>query len=73
MVRQVGMFDVEDRLAGLSQKGDDLERLQAGIDFERFRPELERAAGLPEQGRAAAVRPRPDVQDLDPADPEQPQ
>ena len=27
MVRQVGMFDVEDRLAGLSRKGDGLERL----------------------------------------------
>jgi hypothetical protein len=27
MVRQIGMFDVEDRLARLSEKGDDLERL----------------------------------------------
>ena len=39
MVWQVGMFDVEDRLAGLSKKGDDLERLQAVVDFEVFRPE----------------------------------
>ena len=27
MVRQIGVFDVEDRLAGLSKKGDHLERL----------------------------------------------
>jgi hypothetical protein len=33
MARQVGMFDVEDRLAGLSKKGDDLERLTAVVDF----------------------------------------
>jgi hypothetical protein len=30
-------------LAGLSKKGDDLERLASVIDFELFRPELERA------------------------------
>jgi hypothetical protein len=33
MVRQVGMFDVENRLAGLSKKGDDLERLKSVVDF----------------------------------------
>ena len=38
MARQVGMFDVEERLAGLSKKGDDLERLAAVVDFELFRP-----------------------------------
>jgi hypothetical protein len=48
MARQVGMFDVEDRLAGLSKKGDDLERLQGVVDFELFRPELERAVALAE-------------------------
>jgi IS5 family transposase len=55
MVRQVGVFDVEDRLAGLSKKGDELERLQAVVDFELFRPELERAHG-PTARRAAGRR-----------------
>jgi hypothetical protein len=55
MARQVGMFDVEDRLAGLSKKGDDLVRLAAVIDFELFRPELERA--VPRADRAKGGRP----------------
>jgi IS5 family transposase len=55
MVRQVGMFDVEARLAGLSKKGDDLERLQAVVDFEVFRPELERA--VPRADRSKGGRP----------------
>jgi IS5 family transposase len=55
MARQVGMFDVEERLAGLTKKGDDLERLAAVIDFELFRPELERA--VPRADRAKGGRP----------------
>jgi IS5 family transposase len=55
MARQVGMFDVEERLAGLSKKGDDLERLAAVIDFEAFRPELERA--VPRAERSKGGRP----------------
>jgi IS5 family transposase len=55
MVRQVGMFDVEDRLAGLSKKGDELERLAAVVDFELFRPELERA--VPRADRSKGGRP----------------
>ena len=38
-----GFFDFEERLAELSAKGDDLERLNGVIDFEIFRPDLERA------------------------------
>jgi IS5 family transposase len=53
--RQVGRFEVEDRLAGVSKKGDDLERLAAVIDFELFRPELERA--LPRADRSKGGRP----------------
>jgi transposase, IS5 family len=41
--RQPGFFDVEDRLRELSAKGDDLERIAALVDFEQFRPDLERA------------------------------
>jgi IS5 family transposase len=55
MARQVGMFDVEERLAGLSRKGDDLERLAAVVDFELFRPELERA--VPRADRSQGGRP----------------
>jgi transposase, IS5 family len=55
MARQVGMFDVEARLAGLSKKGDDLERLAAAVDFEVFRPQLERA--VPRADRAKGGRP----------------
>jgi IS5 family transposase len=55
MGRLAGFFDVEERLAGLSKKGDDLERLAAVIDFELFRAELERA--VPRADRAKGGRP----------------
>src|SRR5215207_5211687 len=40
---QVGFFDVDQRLKELSAKGDALERLNAIVDFEAFRPDLARA------------------------------
>lgn len=43
MIGQPGFFDVGDRLRELSAKGDGLERIAALVDFEMFRPELERA------------------------------
>jgi IS5 family transposase len=55
MGRQPGFFDLEERLAGLSAKGDGLERLSAVIDFELFRPELERA--VPRADRSQGGRP----------------
>jgi IS5 family transposase len=55
MGRPAGLFDVGERLAGLSRKGDDLERLAAVVDFELFRPELERA--VPRADRAKGGRP----------------
>jgi len=55
MTGQSGFFDLEERLAGLSRKGDDLERLNAVIDFELFRPELERA--VPRADRSKGGRP----------------
>jgi transposase, IS5 family len=55
MRRPAGFFDLEDRLAGLSKKGDDLERLADVVDFERFRPELERA--VPRADRSKGGRP----------------
>jgi transposase, IS5 family len=56
MGRPAGFFDVEERLAGLSKKGDDLERLAAVVDFELFRSELERAVRAPTARRAAGHR-----------------
>jgi IS5 family transposase len=55
MGRQAGFFDLEERLALLSAKGDGLERLSAVIDFELFRPELERA--VPRADRSKGGRP----------------
>jgi hypothetical protein len=55
MGRQIGMFDVEERLAGLLKKGDDLERLAAVIDFELFRAGLEHA--VPRAERSKGGRP----------------
>jgi IS5 family transposase len=55
MTGQQGFFDLEERLARLSAKGDDLERLAAVVDFELFRPELERA--VPRADRSKGGRP----------------
>jgi transposase, IS5 family len=55
MGQQPGFFDMADRLRELSAKGDDLERIAALVDFERFRPELERA--VPRSGGAKGGRP----------------
>ena len=56
MGRAAGLFEVEERLAGLSRKGDDLERLAAVIEFELFRPELERAVPRSSGRRTGARR-----------------
>jgi transposase, IS5 family len=55
LVGQPGFFDLEDRLARLSAKGDELERLGAVVDFELFRSELERA--VPRADRSKGGRP----------------
>jgi transposase, IS5 family len=55
MAGQAGFFDLEERLASLSKKGDDLERLSAVVDFELFRPELE--AAVPRANRSKGGRP----------------
>jgi hypothetical protein len=43
MSGQAGLFDVDDRLKRLSDLGDQLEAFAAAVDFEVFRPELDRA------------------------------
>ena len=52
---QAGFFDVDERLKQLSAKGDSLERLNAVVDFELFRPDLEQA--VPRSDRAKGGRP----------------
>ncbi len=47
MAKQPGFWDVEERLKEISADGDPLETLAGAVDFERFRPILERAAGKP--------------------------
>jgi len=42
-MKQVGFFDVEERLARLSGLGDQLEAFSRTVDFEAFRPDLEKA------------------------------
>jgi IS5 family transposase len=53
--RTPGFFDVDLRLADLSAKGDDLERVKALVDFEMFRPAL--VAAVPRSDRQKGGRP----------------
>lgn len=55
MAKEPGLFDVDARLRELSAKGDDLERVNALVDFEAFRPGLERA--VPRSDRSKGGRP----------------
>lgn len=59
MAKQAGFWSVDDRLAEISAVGDPLETLNATVDFERFRPILERAAGSPRSPKGG--RPALDV------------
>jgi IS5 family transposase len=45
--RESSLFDLEERLRELSAKGDDLERIDALVDFEAFRSELDTRINLP--------------------------
>ena len=54
--RSPGFFDIDLRLADLSAKGDDLERVKALVDFEMFRPSLEAAVPRAVVQRAAGLR-----------------
>ena len=52
---QAGFFDIDERLKEISAKGDDLERLDAIVDFEAFRPDLAKA--VPRSGGRKGGRP----------------
>jgi len=53
--RSPGFFDFDERLAELTAKGDDLERVKTLVDFEIFRPALE--AAVPRVDRSKGGRP----------------
>ena len=53
---QGGFFDVEEWLKELSAKGDDLERLNAIVDFELFRADLARAVPRSDGSRGGRRR-----------------
>ena len=55
MAGQPGFFGVEERLKQLSAKGDSLERLNAVVDFDQFRADLEWA--VPRSDRSKGGRP----------------
>ncbi len=59
MSKQPSLRDVDNRLAEISADGDPLEKLSATVDFERFRPILETAAGRPRGAKGG--RPALDV------------
>ena len=52
---QIGLFDEERRLEKLSEKGDSLEKLNQVIEWETFRPILEKA--VPRSNRKKGGRP----------------
>ena len=54
VAKQPGFWDVEERLKEISADGDPLETLAGAVDFERFRPILERAAGKPPGPKAGS-------------------
>lgn len=45
-MKQAGFFDVSDRYESLSKFGDPLEKLNAVVDFEAFRQEIEKGLGF---------------------------
>ena len=47
MTGQMGFWSITDRLAEISAQGDPLETLAATVDFEMFRPVLEKSLGRP--------------------------
>lgn len=59
MQGQRGFWDIEDRLKELSAEGDPLEKLSTTVDFEMFRPLLEKA--VRRSGTAKGGRPGFDV------------
>ena len=51
MSKQISFEDFERYMNKISALGDPLEKLAAVVDFEQFRPTLEKAAGRPRSTR----------------------
>lgn len=64
--KDYGFFDQDIRLSKLSQLGDPLEKLNAGVDFEQFRNLLEMSLSSQPKGPVGRppMRLRADVQDI---------
>lgn len=58
-MRQLGFFNLEDRLESLSEAGDPLKRLDLCVNWNQFRPILEKS--LVRESKTGAGRPRYDV------------
>ena len=69
--KQPCFWDAEDRLKEISAKGDPLETLAEAVDFKRFKPTLEKAAGRPPQpeGRPPLRSTGPEIQDAGASEP----
>jgi len=52
-MKQPGFFDVEERFARLSGLGDQLEAFSRTVDFEAFRPDLEKALAYSDGSKTA--------------------
>jgi len=50
-MKHLGFFDVEERLVRLSRLGDRLEAFSQTLDFEVFRPDLEKALAYSDGSR----------------------
>ena len=59
MAVQPGLFDLDERYAALSKRGDPLERLAGVVDFEMFRADLD--AALDRSDRSRGGRPPMDA------------
>ncbi|SFC91518.1 transposase [Tropicimonas isoalkanivorans] len=56
MMGQMGLWSMTDRLAEISAQGDPLETLAATVEFEMFRPVLEKALGRPPRWKGGRPR-----------------
>ena len=60
MSKQAGFWRLEERLEEISAGGDPVKTLNRTMEFERFRPILERAGGQPRGHKSG--RPAMDIQ-----------
>lgn len=54
-MKQPCFFDAEDRLARLSSLGDQLEAFSCTVDFEAFRPELDKVLAYSDASKGGKI------------------